>query len=237
MTIRSPLGLLLEADHRRQLRHSAWWTVGIATLGLLNLVACAYLERFTGTGQDGDGFLLFLATESFFVLLAGAAVAGNGLESLARRTRVFPLTPATRFDLVFLALLRHRAILMLTGTAVFAGALLGPAGVPAIAGRILMISLLILLLITLMSALLILLIRPGAAARSILAAAGLVMAGFLITTAVMSPGPVLALLLPLRWAAAGVADVHQGNILPALWNALYLVASAGTCAWIGRRYA
>ena len=237
VTIRSPLALLLEAYDRRQLRHSAWWTIGVATLGLLNLLACAYLERSIGTGQGDDGFLLFLATESFFVLLAGAAVANSGLETLARRTRVFPLSPAARFDFVLLALLRHRAMLMLTGTAVFASALLGPAGVPAIAGRILMVALLMLLLVTLMSALLILRIRPGTATRSILAAAGLVAAGVLIATAVLTPGPVLAILLPLRWAAAGVADVHQGSMLSALWNALCLAASAGVCAWIGRRYA
>lgn len=237
VTIRSPLALLLEANHTRQLRHSAWWTIGVATLGLLNLVACAYLERFIDTDQGDDGFILFLATESFFVLLAGAAVANSGLETLARRTRVFPLAPSTRFDFVLLALLRHRALLMLTGTAIFASALLGPPGVPAIVGRILMIALLMLLLITLMSALLILRIRPGAAARSILAAAGLVAAGVLIAASVLTPGPVLSILLPLRWAAAGVTDVHQGNMLSALWNALGLAASAGLCAWIGRRYA
>ncbi len=237
VTVPSALGLMLEADHRRQTRHSAWWTIGVAALGLLNLFACAYLERFIGSDRSGEGFILFLATESFFALLTGAAVANSGLETLARRTRVLPLAAATRFDFVLLALVRHRALLMLTGTAVFAGALLGPATVPGVGGRVVMMTLLMLLLMVLMSTLLILRIRPGAAGRSILASAGLAAAAFLIATAVMSPGPVLRILLPLRWVASGVAEVEQGNIIPALSNAMYLAIAAAACAWIGRRYA
>lgn len=228
---------MLEATDRRQARHSGWWTIGIAVLGILNLFACAYLERFVEGDHALDGFMMFLATESFFLLLTGAAVVNSGLESIARRTRILPLTPATRYDFVFLALVRHRAMLMITGTAVFAGAILGPATAPAIAGRIVMMSLLIFLLFALMSTLTILRIRPGAAARSIIAFAGLTAAGSLLFAAVASPGPLLNILFPLRWTALGAAEVHRGDILPALPYAVYLVAAAGACAWAGRRNA
>lgn len=237
VTAPSPIHLLLEATDRRQQRHSAWWTVGVAVLGLLNLFACAYLERFVESDGSGEGSMLFLATESFFLLLTGAAVVNSGLETIARRTRILPLDAASRYDHVFLALLRHRAMLMIAGTAVFAGAILGPATVPAIAGRIVMTSLLILLLFTLMSTLTILRIRPGAAARAIIASTALAAAGFLVIAAVVSPGPVLNIIIPLRWTALGIAEIHHGSILPALPYAVYLVIAAGACAWTGRRYA
>jgi hypothetical protein len=228
---------MLEAATRRQIRHSAWWTIGVAALGLTNLITCAYLERFIAEDGTGDGFMLFLATESFFFLLTGAAVVSSELEVIARRTRTFPLTAAVRYDFIFLALLRHRAMLMIAGTALFAGAILGPGAALPVVGRVVMISLLLLLLFTIVSSLTILRLRPGARARSILAITLLAVVGFLVVTAVVSPGPVLDILLPLRWAAVGVAEVHHGLLLSTLPYAAYLILGAGACAFIGRRYA
>lgn len=225
---------MLEATDRRQLRHSAWWSIGIAVLGLLNLFACAYLERFVEGDQTGEGFMVFLAAESFFLLLTGGAVVNSGLETIASRTRILPITAASRYDFIILALLRHRAMLMIAGTAVFAAAILGPSTVVAITGRIVMVSLLMLLLFALMSTLTILRIRPGAAARSLMAFMGLAAAGVFLVAAVASPGPVLHILIPLRWTAHAVAELHRGNILSALPYAVYLTASAGACAWAGR---
>lgn len=230
----STLRLMLEATDRRQLRHSAWWSIGIAVLGLLNLFACAYLERFVEGDQTGEGFMVFLAAESFFLLLTGGAVVNSGLETIASRTRILPITAASRYDFIILALLRHRAMLMIAGTAVFAAAILGPSTVVAITGRIVMVSLLMLLLFALMSTLTILRIRPGAAARSLMAFMGLAAAGVFLVAAVASPGPVLHILIPLRWTAHAVAELHRGNILSALPYAVYLTASAGACAWAGR---
>jgi hypothetical protein len=228
---------MLDAAVRRHQRHSAWWSVGIAGLGLLNLLACAYLERFIGEESSGDGFMMFLAMESFFLVVTGAAVVNSELEVIARRTRTFPLTAAARHDFVFLALLRHRAMVMITGTALFAGAIVGQGGAIPVAGRVFMISLLMLMVFALMSTLTILRIRPGAATRSVLAFTGLAAAGFLVITAVVSPGPVLNILLPLRWAAAGASEIQHGQLLSAMRYALYLVSVAGACVWIGRRYA
>ena len=89
------LRLMLEAAHRRQLRHTARWTVGIAVIGVLNLFVCAYLERFLSKDRARNGFIILLAAESFFLLLTGAAVVDGELGSIARRTRVLPLTAAS----------------------------------------------------------------------------------------------------------------------------------------------
>ncbi len=233
----SPLRLLLEAVHQRQVRHTATWTVGIVVLGLLNLVVCAYLERFTGPNATADGFMLFLAAESFFVLLTGAAVISSELDGITQRTRILPLTPALRYDFVFASLLRHRAMLVITATALFAAALLGPGQPVVVAARVGMTALLLLLLYAIMATLTIFRGRRSDARRSLGAMIGLLTIFFLVLMAVASPGPVLDVLLPLRWTVAGIVAAQRSALTAALMNAAYLLMVTGACAWAGRRYA
>lgn len=233
----SPLRLMLEATRTRELRHSARWTVGIATLGIINLFLCAFLESFVNDRNGEDGFMLFLAVESSFLLLAGAAVVNGDLETISRRTWVFPMTSSARFSFVFLSLLRHRATFIIAVTTVFASALLGPRAPVSVGGRVIMTALLELFLFSAMSLLTILRIRPAGETRSLLSLAGLILAGILVLTAVVTPGPILNIIYPLRWTTAGVLMIHQGETLAALPYAGYLMIFTGACVLIGRRYA
>ena len=237
VTTPGALPLLLDASHRRQIRHSASWTVGIAVLGLLNLIACAYLEQFIGARNAPDGFMLFLAVESGFLLLTGAAVVNTELEIIARKTRVLPVTAAQRYNFVILSLARHKAMQMIAGTGLFAVGILGPTSPLVIAGRVGMTALLMLLIFALMSTLTILRVRPGASGGSIMAITGLVLAGLVVFAAVMSPGPILQVLYPLRWTMQGVLAIQHGMVLPALRYAAGLLLLAGACVFLGRRYA
>jgi hypothetical protein len=229
--------LLLEAVHQRQVRHTASWTVGIGVLGLLNLFVCAYLERFVGTDNTPDGFMFFLAAESFFVLLTGAAVVTGELDIIAQRIRLFPLTPTLRYDLVFVSLLRHRAMLVISGTALFAAALLGPANPALAATRVGMTGLLLLSLYAVMSTLTIFRGRRGNARRSLGALIGLITVFLLVVTAVASPGPILQIVVPLRWTVAGIVAAQESGMVASLEYAAYLILITGVCAWVGRRYA
>jgi hypothetical protein len=235
VTDRSPLRLMLEASHGREVRRSARWTVGIAALGVLNLFLCAYLEGFVSDGAEG--FMLFLAIESSFLLLTGAAVVNGDLQTISRSTRVFPMTSSARFYFVFLSLLRHRGTLIIALTMLFAVALLGPRAPISVAGRVVMAVLLELFLFSAMSMLTVLRVRPGGETRSLLALAGLILASLLVLTAVVTPGPILNIIYPLRWTTTGVYMIHHGETLLALRYAGYLMMSAGACVLIGRRYA
>jgi hypothetical protein len=237
MTTPSHLRLLLEAVDERQRRHTSSWTVGIAVLGLVNLFVCAYLERFIGADSISDGFMLFLAAEAFFVLLTATAVISNELDSIAQRIRLLPLTPALRYDLVFVSLLRHRAMCVISGTALFAVALLGSTQPAHVAARIAMTTLLLLLLYAVMSTLTIFRGHRSNARRSFGAVIGLVAVFFLVVTAVASPGPVLQIVVPLRWTMAGIVAAQESNMAASLANAAYLLVITGVFAWVGRRYA
>lgn len=237
VTNRSPLRLMLEATRTREFRHSGRWTVGIAVLGIINLVLCAYLEGFVNDRDGVNGFMLFLAVESFFLILTGAAVVNGDLETISRRTRVFPMTASARFSFVFLSLLRHRATLIIAVTTLFAVALLGPRAPVSVAGRVVMTVLLEMFLFSAMSLLTVLRIRPAGETRSLLSLAGLIVAGMLVLTAVVAPGPILNIIYPLRWTTAGVIMIHHGETLAALPYAMYLMMSTGACVLLGRRYA
>jgi hypothetical protein len=236
--IRDPgLRLLLEAGRRRQLRHTGQWAVGIAVIGVLNLFICAYLERFLGAGLAGDGFLILLAAESFFLLLTGAAVVAGELESIARSARVLPLTARSRFDFIFLSLIRHRAVLMVAGTALFAVGAIGPPAPASVTGRVLLVALLELMLLAGLATITVLRTRPGASARSALALLGLATAGIIIAAVVSAPGPVLRTVLPLRWVLDGAVAIQSGHPFTASKPVLWLFLSTVICIVIGRRYA
>ncbi len=237
MNAPSVLALLTRAAAERQARHGASWSIGIAALGIANLFACAYLERYIGTGSDADGFMLLFAVESFFLLLTGAAVINRELAVIAARTRVMPLTSSQRYDFVFLSLLRHRAMVMISATALFAVAVLGHGTAATIAGRCVLTGLLITLLAALMSTIMVLHVRPGATTRSIIAVIGIAVFALLTITAVIAPGPVLNVIYPLRWTTHGVVAVSHGSILPALPEATYLALTAAACIIVGRRHA
>lgn len=231
------LRLMLEAAHRRRLRHTARWTVGIGVIGVLNLFVCAYLERFLVAGSAQNGFLILLAAESFFLLLTGAAVVAGELGSIAHSARVLPLTARTRFDFIFLALLRHRAVLMIAGTALFAVGVIGPPAPASVAGRVILVALLELMLLAALAAITVLRTRPGASARSALALLGLAAAGIIVAAIVSSPGPVLRTILPLRWVLEGAMAIQSGHPVAASGPVLFLVVSTIACVFLGRRYA
>lgn len=237
MNAPSVLSLLTTAARERQARHGASWSIGIVALGVANLFACAYLERYIGTGNDAEGFMLLFAVESFFLLLTGAAVINRELAVIAERTRVMPLTSGQRYDFVLLSLFRHRAMVMISATALFAVAVLGHGTPTTVAGRCVLTALLIALIASLMSTIMVLHARPGATARSIIAVTGIAIFVLLTITAVIAPGPVLNVIYPLRWTTNGTVALSHGSLLPALPEAAYLALTATACIIVGRRHA
>lgn len=237
VTSQGTIRLLLTASRQRQARHTARWTIGIAALGLANLLMCAWLERFVTDWPDGEGLLLLAAVEAAFLLFAASAVFAGELEAILQQSLLLPVHRGDRHLFLLLAVIRHPAIVVVLLTALLAAALIGPAGAVSAFTRVGFMSLLSAAMLTSITAVFTLRARGGAGGRftlALTAGAGVVV---VIAAAVVSPGPVLLAIPPLRWALEGTLAADQGAMGRAGLRALLLAAWSALAIAAGRRHA
>jgi len=234
---RDARGLLLSALKLRRRDHPIRWSVGTAVLGVANLFFCAYMERFTGDARGTTTLLPFLAVESGILLTAIAAVYLGEMEVLLRKTALLPYPGRIRFQFTLTALLRHPAILVLWGTAVFALAVIGPTGwIPIIASTVFSI-LLGTLLLTCFCTVLTVPALFRSSGTPIIAITGLFILGMVFWSATSSAEHLLAAVLPIRWTADGIGAAQAGQFGRAAFMACLLVLPSAACVHWGSRHA
>ncbi len=228
--------LLLSLLRLRRRNHPATWSVGIGVLGVANLLFCAYFERFINTHTDESGLLVLLAVESCFLLTVIGAVFAGELEGILRKTTTLPVTQHMHYQFALLALVRHPAILVLWGTAVFAVAAVGPATVTAMLFRAELALLLGTLLLTCFCTLLYARARGGSTSAPVIAVAALTLLAIVFASATVPAEHLLSAFLPLQWTVDGIIAADAGDVYRSGLFTLYLVIPSATCFLWGRRY-
>lgn len=226
---------LLSALALRRRSHPATWGVGVAALGVANLLLCAYFERFMDSQSGQAPLLLLFAVESCFFLATIAGVFVGELEGILHKTVTLPVAGRTRYEFVLLAQIRHPAILVVWGTAVLAAPAVGPATVAAILSRIVLTLLLGLLILVCFSTALYARARSRATSAPIVAVVALLLLGIGFLSAVASTSHFLAVIVPLQWTVSGIFAAQTGEPLRAGIFAFYLLLPSVACIVWGRR--
>jgi hypothetical protein len=228
--------LLLSALALRRRSHPATWGVGIAALGVANLLFCAYFERYIDAQSGQAPLLLLFAVESCFFLATIAGVFVGEIEGILHKTSTLPVAGRTRYAFVLLAHVRHPAVLVVWGTAVFAASAVGPATFAAICARTVLTLLLGLLILVCFSTALFARARSRATSAPIVAVAALFLLGIGFISAVASTTHFLGVLVPLQWTVDGIFAAQTGEPVRAVLFAFYLLLPSLACIVWGRRH-
>jgi len=228
--------LLLSALALRRKSHPATWSLGIAALGVANLLFCAYFERYIDAQSGEAPLLLLFAVESCFFLATIAGVFVGEIEGILHKTSTLPVAGRTRYEFVLLAHVRHPAVLVVWGTAVFAASAVGPVTMGAILARTVLTLLLGLLILVCFSTSLYARARSRATSAPIVAVAALLLLGIGFISAVASTTHFLGVIVPLQWTVDGIFAAQTGEPVHAVLFASYLLLPSLACIVWGRRH-
>jgi hypothetical protein len=207
-------------------------TVVAVLMGIGNIFLCAFFERYVVGPGWRDALVTLLALECGLLMIVAMGIHLQTIDPVLKRTRIHPLRPSARFAFIVQALLRHRYVVVLWGSAVFSMTLMvhpTPGTLPFVVLAFLVPGI---ALVIISASLFVLFKRWNASGAVALAALGIV-ACLTSTATIMFPGShLLELLMPLRWCSSSCSAALSGDLLLSTAQLLPFAALAAL-AWAG----
>jgi hypothetical protein len=227
------LGLLRlheEATHTQR-------SVVAAALAIANIFFCAYFERYVAGPSWQQALVTLLAIETGFLILITMGVYLQQIDPILRRTRIHPITTASRFSFVVAALMRHRYVVLFWGSGVFAMAVMVHPAASSVPLVVLSFIVPGAAFIVLAITLLVFMERWTSSGAVALAGVGLVACITGSVAIVFPESRALEIFLPLKWCVHSCAAALTGDPVHCLLFLLPFVVLSGV-AWLGgQRYA
>lgn len=236
MIPRMHLSLLDEAAASRRRHHPVVRLLAVIALGIVNLLVCAYMERLFQDDPTERTLLIALTVESGILAAALLSVYRGELRDVVRHTLLLPVRQSGRLLWIVLALLRHPATIVLWCGALFLMAIVNTHSLAAIALSLGCTLLLGIHWTSLVAATVTLAERHRSLLMAVAAAAGMIVLGLALLSPTASSDPLLELVLPVRWTAAGIQAGRQCNAAALVLPILFLAGPpAGIMLWSLRR--